>query len=151
MIFSLGGHPMYEKQLANKFFNAQVRAKRMNVTGDIMTRDSQVSAGYWEIVQDALADLVRIMLVRCFDEENHKLLYDHCRNLRGQVWLVCFPKPLYHHCTSRVEIPQAVFPRAIHGLHVCMRLHHVVAHVLHSAVYVDVPCQSLRAQVLPSL
>ena len=39
---------LYEKQLANKYFNAQVRAKRMNVTGDVMTRDSQSSTGYWE-------------------------------------------------------------------------------------------------------
>ena len=100
---------MYEKQLANKFFNAQVRAKRMNVTGDIMTRDSQVSAGYWEIVQDALADLVRIMLVRCFDEENHKLLYDHCRNLRGQVWLCAFPNLFITIAPAEWKFPKPYF------------------------------------------
>ena len=37
------------------------------------------------MVQDALADLVRIMLVRCYDEKNHKALYDHVRGLRGQA------------------------------------------------------------------
>ena len=37
---------LYERYLANKFFSAQVRAKRMNVTADIMARDSQVSSGY---------------------------------------------------------------------------------------------------------
>ena len=100
---------MYEKQLANKFFNAQVRAKRMNVTGDTMTRDSQVSAGYWEIVQDALADLVRIMLVRCFDEENHKLLYDHCRNLRGQVWLCAFPNLFITIAPAEWKFPKPYF------------------------------------------
>ena len=65
---------LYEKHLANKFFNAHNRAKRMGVTGDVMTRDSQASSGYWDIVQDSLADLVRIMLVRCYDEENYPLL-----------------------------------------------------------------------------
>ena len=50
-----------------------------------MVRSSQSSAGYWEVVQDALADLVRIMLARCYDEKNHKVLYDHVRGLRGQV------------------------------------------------------------------
>jgi len=56
-----------------------------------MARDSQASAGYWEIVQDALADLVRIMLVRCYDADNYPILHNHCRNLRGQVWLCAFP------------------------------------------------------------
>ena len=65
---------LYDKHLANKFFTAHVRAKRMGVTGDVMTRDSQASSGYWDIVQDSLADLVRIMLVRCYDEENYPLL-----------------------------------------------------------------------------
>ena len=54
---------LYEKQLAQKFFAAHVRAKRMGVTGDVMARDSQSSAGYWEIVKDALADLVRVMMI----------------------------------------------------------------------------------------
>ena len=56
-----------------------------------MARDSQASAGYWEIVRDALADLVRIMMDQCHDEINHKDLYDHVRGLRGQVWLCAFP------------------------------------------------------------
>ena len=76
---------LYERSLANRFFSAHVRAKRMNVTADIMARDSQSSSGYWEIVQDSLADLVRIMLVRCFDAEGHPELYKHCRTLRGEV------------------------------------------------------------------
>ena len=59
----------------------------VGVTGDVMTPDSQASAGYWEIVQDALADLVRSMLCRCYDEEQYLQLYNHCRNLRGEVWL----------------------------------------------------------------
>ena len=82
---------LYEKLLACKYFHAQVRARQLGITADILTRDSQASAGYWDIVQDALADLVRIMLVRCFDEENYPQLYSHCRNLRGQVWLCAFP------------------------------------------------------------
>ena len=63
----------------------------LGVTGDVMTRDSQASAGYWEIVQDALGDLVRIMLMRCYDEVNHPVLYNACQDLRGQVWLCAFP------------------------------------------------------------
>ena len=47
------------------YFSAHTRAQRMGITGDVMARDSQVSAGYWEIVQDSSADLVRIMLGRC--------------------------------------------------------------------------------------
>ena len=76
---------LYEKATAQKFFAAQTRAQRMGVTADIMVRDSQMSSGYWDIVQEALADLVRIMVARCFDEQNHKDLYDHVRGLRGQV------------------------------------------------------------------
>ena len=77
---------MYEKHLAPKYFAAKTRSKRMGVTADVMARDSRTSTGYWEIVQDALADFVRIMLVRCYDEKNYPRLYDHVRNLRGQVW-----------------------------------------------------------------
>ena len=66
-------------------------SQRMGITTDVLTRDSQASSGYWEIVQDALADLVRIMLLRCYDKEQCPMLYDHCRNLRGQVWLCAFP------------------------------------------------------------
>ena len=66
-------------------------AKRMGITADVLTRDSQASAGYWEIVQDAVADLVRIMLLQCYDEQQYPQLYRHCRNLRGEVWLCAFP------------------------------------------------------------
>ena len=82
---------LHEKHLAMKYFSAHTRAQRMGFTGDVMARSSQTSTGYWEIVQDSLADLVRIMLVRCYDEENHKQLYDHVRGLRGQVWLCAYP------------------------------------------------------------
>lgn len=76
---------LYEKAMAQKFFAAQTRAQRMGVTADIMVRDSQMSSGYWDIVQEALADLVRIMVDRCFDAQAHKELYEHVRGLRGQV------------------------------------------------------------------
>ena len=82
---------LYEKQLASYFSNAQVRAKRMGLTADVLMRDSQSSSGYWDVVQDALADLVRIMLLRCYDQVNHPQLYEHVRDLRGQIWLCCFP------------------------------------------------------------
>ena len=42
-------------------------------------------------IQDALGDLVRIMLMRCYDEVNHPVLYNACQDLRGQVWLCAFP------------------------------------------------------------
>ena len=82
---------LYEKHLANKFFAAHVRAQKMGITADVLTRDSQTSTGYWDIVQDSLADLVRIMLARCFDAEGHRALYDHVRGLRGEVWLCAYP------------------------------------------------------------
>ena len=64
--------------MANRYFAAQVRAQQLGVTADIMTRDSQGSTGYWEIVQDACADFTRVMLLRCHDAENHKELYEYC-------------------------------------------------------------------------
>ena len=97
---------LYEKQMAMKYFAAHSRAQRMGVTADVMTRDSQSSTGYWEIVRDALADLVRIMLLRCYDEANHKQLFDHVLGLRGQVWLCAFPTLFL----SRLH-PQSGFPR----------------------------------------
>ena len=80
-----------ENHLAMKYFYAQEQGKKLGLTGDVLTRDSQTSAGYWAIVQDSIADLARIMLSRCFDTENYPDLYNHCRNLRGQVWLCAFP------------------------------------------------------------
>ena len=62
------------------------------VTADVITRDSQGSSGYWEIVQDSLADLIRIQQGRCYDKEGHPDLYNYVRGLRGgAVWLVAFP------------------------------------------------------------
>ena len=72
---------LYEKFLAMKFFAAHCRAQSMSITGDVLARDSQTSSGYWEIVQDGLADLVRIMLIRCYDAKNHRDLYDHVRTV----------------------------------------------------------------------
>ena len=60
-----------------KYFMAHVRAQKMGLTGDVLTRDNQGSTGYWEITQDALADLVRVMLTRCFDKEKYPQLYVH--------------------------------------------------------------------------
>ena len=102
---------LYEKHLAMKFFNAHVRAKRMGVTGDVMVRDSQSSAGYWEIVQDSLADVVRIMLVRCYDEKNYPELYKHVRDLRGQVWLAAFPNLFITVAPAEWRFPRPYFLR----------------------------------------
>ena len=83
---------LYEKQLAMKYFAAHTRAQKFGITADILTRDSQGSAGYWEIVQDSLADLVRIQLSRCYDKDAHPDLYHYVRGLRGgAVWQVAFP------------------------------------------------------------
>jgi hypothetical protein len=82
---------LYERHLAEKCFAAQCRAQDMGITADILTRDSQGSSSYWDIVQDSLADLVRVQLERCFDKENHEELYEHCRGLKGQLWLCAFP------------------------------------------------------------
>ena len=100
---------MYEKHLANKYFQAQSRAKRLGVTGDVMARDSQTSAGYWAIVQNALADLVRIMLSRCYDKENYPVLYDHARNLRGEVWLCAFPNLFITIAPAEWRFPRPYF------------------------------------------
>ena len=74
-----------------------------------MTRDSQATSGYWEVVADSLADLVRIMLVRCFDQEGHPLLYQHCRNLRGEVWLCAFPNVFITIAPAEWKFPRPYF------------------------------------------
>ena len=77
---------LYERHLAHKFHHAHVRGQRYGVTADVMCRDLQFAAGYWEVVQDSLADLVRVMRDRCFDTGYDKgMLYEHVRGLRGQV------------------------------------------------------------------
>ena len=63
---------LYERSMANKFFASQHISKRMGITADVLTRDSQTSTGYWDVVQDALADLVRVMLLRCYDEQHYQ-------------------------------------------------------------------------------
>ena len=65
--------------------------QRMGITADVLTRNSQASQGLWEIVQDTHADLVRVMLLRCYGQEQYPTLYNHCRNLRGEVWLCAVP------------------------------------------------------------
>ena len=62
-----------------------------------------------DIVQDALADLVRIMLVRCYDQDNFPLLYDHCRNLRGEVWLCAFPNLFITIAPAEWKFPRPYF------------------------------------------
>ena len=81
----------------------------MGVTADVMARDSQTSTGYWEIFQDALADLVRIMLVRCYDEKNYPQLYEHVRNLRGQAWLCAFPNVFITIAPAEWKFPRPYF------------------------------------------
>ena len=38
-----------------------MRARQFGITADVMTRTSHASAGYWDIVQDALADLQLVL------------------------------------------------------------------------------------------
>ena len=77
---------LYERHLAHKFFFAHSRGQKYGVTADVMCRDSQLSAGYWEVVQDANADLVRVMRDRCFDEKYAGgKLHRQVRENRGQV------------------------------------------------------------------
>ena len=102
---------MYEQWMAMKFVHYQARAQRLGVTADVVTRDSQASSGYWDIVRDSLADLVRIQMHRCFDEENHKLLYDHVRGLRGQVGLRVFPNVFIIIALAEWTFPRPYFLR----------------------------------------
>ena len=83
----------------------------MGITADVLTRDSQASSGYWEIVRDSLADLVRIQMHRCYDEENHKALYDHVRGLRGQVGLCAFPNVFITIAPAEWTFPRPYFLR----------------------------------------
>ncbi len=100
---------LYEVDLANRYFNAHARAKRLTVTADVMARDSHTSRGYWEITQDALADVVRVMLARCYDQENYPQLYNHVRGLRGQVWLCAFPNLFITIAPAEWKFPRPYF------------------------------------------
>jgi hypothetical protein len=100
---------LWEKQQAGKYFHAQVRAKHMGLTADVLMRDSQSSSGYWDVVQDALADLVRIMLGRCYDQTNFPQLYEHVRDLRGQVWLCAFPNLFITITAAEWKFPRPYF------------------------------------------
>jgi hypothetical protein len=100
---------LYEKHLAHKYFAAHTRSKRMGVAADVMARGSQTSTGYWEIVQDALADFVRIMPERCYDEKNYPQLYEHVRNLRGEAWLCAFPNAFITIAPAEWKFPRSYF------------------------------------------
>ena len=47
---------LYERSLANKFYNAHVIVKERNLTADVLMRSSQVSTGFWDVVQDTGAN-----------------------------------------------------------------------------------------------
>ena len=81
----------------------------MGLTADVLMRDSQSSSGYWDVVQDSLADLVRIMLLRFYDQKNHPQLYEHVRNLRGQVWLCAFPNLFITITAAEWKFPRPYF------------------------------------------
>ena len=83
---------LYETQLARKFFHAHSRGQKLGVTADVLMRHSQVTSGYWEIVRDALADLVRVQMAKCHDREGHPDLYKAVRDAHGDAsWMVAFP------------------------------------------------------------
>ena len=63
-------------------------------------------------MQDALADLVRVMLVRCYDEEAYPELYRHCRALRGEVWLCAFPNLFITIAPAEWKFPRPYFLQA---------------------------------------
>ncbi len=100
---------LYEVDLANRYFNAHARTKRLGVTGDVLARDSHSSRGYWEITPDALADVVRVMLARCYDQENYSQLYNHVRGLRCQVWLCAFPNLFITIAPAEWKFPRPYF------------------------------------------
>ena len=99
--------------MASNFVSAQVRAKRMGLTADVLMRDSQSSAGYWDVVQDALADLVRIMLLRCYDQQkNPAFLLARQGPQRTGMAMRLFEPVHYDHCGG-MEIPTAVLHAAV--------------------------------------
>ena len=101
---------LYERQFAHRCFAAHSRAQQLGVTADVLTRDSQTSTSYWEIVQDSLADLCRIMLERCHDEENFPELTRHCRGLRGSIRYLCaFPNLFITIAPAEWKFPRPFF------------------------------------------
>ena len=74
------------------------QGQRYGLTADVMTRHSQASAGYWEIVQDSLSDLVRIQLGRCYDKEGHPDLYNYVRGRRAGFFLINWSGFLVYWC-----------------------------------------------------
>ena len=65
---------LHQKQMALKFFAAQTRARQFGVTADVMLRSSQASAGYYEIVQNSLADLVSSPLSDLFKHSSNDVV-----------------------------------------------------------------------------
>ena len=63
-------------------------------------------------MRDALADLARIMLARCFDEENHKPLYGQVRGVRGDLWLCAFPNVFITIAPAEWTFPRPYFLEA---------------------------------------
>ena len=103
---------IYEKMLANRYYQAHKKAEQEGLPAHVYTRSKQDTTAYWDHVQDALADLVRIMLQRCFDEKEYPELYKHCRNLRGEVALLFLQ---WKYCS----ISLCAWPRV---LRVCVRM-----------------------------
>ena len=53
--------------------------------------------------------MVRIMMVRCYDEENFPQLHRHVRDLRGQVWLSAFPNLFITIAPAEWKFPRPYF------------------------------------------
>ncbi len=102
---------LYERSLAAKYFAARVLAKQRGLTADVLARDSQTSTGYWENVQHAVADVVRVQLARCHDEENYTELYNNTKNLRGEGWLCAFPNVFITLTVAEWKFPRPYFLR----------------------------------------
>ena len=79
--------PKKKLSVADIMAGGNKKAEQDGLPAHVYTRSKQDTTAYWDHVQDALADLVRIMLQRCFDKSSYPELYEHCRNLRGEVFL----------------------------------------------------------------
>ena len=101
---------MYEKHLASTYFAAHCRAKDFGVTADVMARTSQLTAGYWEIAQDALVDVVRLMMQRCNDAEGYPELFKYVHGLHGQPYLCGVPNLFITIAPAEWRFPKPYFP-----------------------------------------
>ena len=83
---------LHERHLAQTYYSALVRSKDFGVTADVMARSSQLSCGFWDATQDALADLVRIITNCCCDVGGaYPELHQHSQSLSGQATVCGFP------------------------------------------------------------